>query len=306
MHLIPKLTTFSLLLFCSIVIAQNTYQPDTTGYVNFNLGNTTLPHTEFQPVFLYGCNTNITINNKFWYQPNGLKWDQDNQVISGIPFGHQKDNNGEEFYVSKYYIASPPVIKKGTQGINDPSTLYDIGLVIPDKFNLEGEKPMQIVHLDYNTLKLMHIRYIPIEFDASFEELGVDFVPFKVECNDFPWIAANQVTDAKGASGIGALSRSATTNKDSLFLPYYYPKNAIVNTTPETKKYLDCKVTILNDILFHYEVFFLIDGVKHTSINLKDYTKKKQNQTITLYSEYRKELPCGCTEPKVQDPYKKY
>jgi len=291
-----KITVFSLLLFffSSIVVAQNTkLTEEATGYVNFSLGKTTLPHAKTQNLSLFGCNTNITMDSKYWNGPDGFQWEKANQVLSDIPFGYKKDTvTGGLYYVSKYYIASPPVFKEGGQ--NDPTTLYDIGIVTPDQFTLEGKKPVQMVYMDYNVLEPMYIKYIDIEFDSSFDKLGVDFVPFQVECSDFPWRDISGINGAQGASGIGSFTKDST-NIGRLFLPYYY------NTDSEGKKptvivpkYLDCEVTLLNDILFHYEVFFMVNGKQYTTINLKDH----QNEKISFHAVYREELPSGCTKSK--------
>ncbi|KGL64238.1 hypothetical protein [Polaribacter sp. Hel1_85] len=289
MQLSIKFIIFSIFIFFfnSKSISQNTYQPKVTGYVNFNLGNSTLNHNEHQFITLFGCNTVLSINSKFWKgSKKGFEWNKKNQVLSGIPFGYQKDYiTNKPFYISKYYIASPPVFKGGKPATKKPNTIYDIGLVTPDKFILKGEKPAQMVYLDYSLLKPMFIKYIKVKLDASFEDLKVDYIPFKVECNDFPWINTKDMKDAKGASGIGVLNRNPS-NTNQLFLPYYYEN--------ETKKYLNCEVTILNDILFHREIFFMINGVKHKSINLKEYHKYNQGDEITLHAKYKEELPCGC------------
>jgi len=301
-----KLVVFSLSLFffSSTVIAQQK-----TGYVNFNLGETTLKTKKNHPITLYGCNTSITTNSKYWKGPKSFKWNKANQIISGIPFGYQKDSkNGEPYHISKYYIASPPLIKlaNANDSINNPNTLYDIGIITPDEFVFNGEKPVQMVYLDYNILKTMHIKYLKVEMGHSFERLDIDLIPFKVECNNFPWIDKKgiDITDAKGASGIGEIKRDST-NISRLFLPYYYENDTNSSQKPEnSKKYVNCKVTILNDILFHHEIFFMVDGKKRKSINLKDYYYNHGDRTITLHAEYRKELPSGCRKPDSKYSYK--
>jgi hypothetical protein len=294
--------TLSLLFLYSGSIAQKLDQPDTTGYVNFNMGDATLPHGKYHQISLYGCNTSITVNSKY---PHGYTWNQPNQVLSGVPSGLQIDAVIKEpYYVSKYYIASPPVFKKNANGIIDTNTIYDIGIITPDEFVFNGEKPVQRVYLDYDILEPVYIKYINAAFDESFDSLGINLVPFKVECANFPWIDEYGITGGKGASGIGALNKA--TNIDKLFLPYRYVKHSSgAEPTDSTKQYLDCQVTILNDILFHHEIFFVIDGVRHQSINLKDYSDKKKSFEIKLHCIPRTELPCGCIEPKKQSPYEK-
>lgn len=274
--------------------AQNTYRPGATGYLNFNLEKNSQKDTSRQTLSVFGCNTSITVNSKFWHGPKSFEWNKPNQVLSGIPFGHQTDSvTKEPFYISKYYIASPPVFH--ASGIKDTNTLYDIGLVTPDEFELRGDKPAQLVYLNYDVLQPMYIEYFPLTFDTSFQRLGVSLVPFKVECKDFPWSDSSRVPAARGASGIGAIDRKSGDTA-RLFLPYYYahdPKEG--KRSPGKKKYLDCEVNILNDILFHYEVYFKVNGKKYSSINLKDF--QGQHPTILLCCEYREKLPCGCIGP---------
>ncbi len=295
----------SLILLYSGAIAQNTYTADSTGYVNFNLGNSTQAHSEYHSIALFGCNTILNVSSKFWNGPKGFKWNKANQILSGLPFGQQIDSLTQDtFYVSKYYIASPPVFKKSPHVLSDSNTVYDIGIVTPDEFVFKGEKPVQRVYLDYNVLKPMYIKYIPVEFDSSFDGTGVDFLPFKVECKDFPWLNAHGLTNGLGASGIGALKRDSTDSTE-LFLPYYYVKNSTGLPGPDsTKKYLDCEVSILNDVLFHYEVSFVVNGVHRKSINLKDYNSENGSPPISLHYSPLEKLPCGCLEPKPQSMHK--
>ena len=290
-----------LLMCCSILaskmaLAQIIYTPQNAGYINFNLGKSTLAHTKYQEVSLFGCNTSIVL--KETALKKGLEWDTKNQVLAGIPQGYQVDSKtGETYYVSKYYIASPPVFKNTKGALSNPNTIYDIGIVTPDEFVFNGEKPVQAVYMDYNILKPMHIDYISVMYDSTFNNLGVSFVPFKVECKDFPWLNLEGIENAKGASGIGSITKPKTGDS-KLFLPYYFSEN---NT--QVRNYLDCDVTILNDILFHYEVFFIVEGKRYSTINLKTYHEKFGNAKLKLGCEYRAELPCGCLPPEYKKPY---
>jgi len=286
------LTFLIVYIFCfSISIhSQNNYIPSKTGYINFTLNSNSLKKNSSQAIHLYGCNTSFTIDsaavfnpeNKF-YKKQALHWNTKNQVVNNIPFGHQKDTiNGKDFYVSKYYIASPPVVNKS-------AGIFDIGLITPDEFTFKGDKPSQMVYLDYNILKKMKIEYFPINYSKSFDKLNINLVPFKVECKDFPWTNKKNIKNAKGASGIGALNRKK--NIDSLFLPYYFDKK-------KNKKILDCKVTILNDILLDHKILFVHpDGKKSETINLKDYYNSNYKSTkIKLKAFKRRKQPCGCVE----------
>ena len=291
------------LLYANLLLGQNTYEPKQTGFINFNLGRSTFKHKTQQSLSLIGCNTNITLDSKLWKgSKKGLVWGKENQIVPGIPSGAQVDSiTGETFYVSKYYMASPPVVSQHKSFANDPSAVFDIGIVTPHRFTFEGDKPVQDVYMKYNILKPVHIEFFEVNYDASFDELGVDFIPFNVQCNDFPWLDTKSIKKAKGASGIGSVTKSKSS-KSGFFLPYYYktPKD----TT--TKTFLDCEVTLLNDVLYHYEVFFMIDGIKLDSptLNLKEYYELFGNIPITLCCEYREELPCGCQPNEVQNPYR--
>lgn len=287
-----KLTTCFLFpfLFCSTTHAQNASPQGNTGFINFNFGAATPSFSlgVYQKLSIFGCNTVIT-DSILTKPPRKSKDRSPNQVLSGVPSGWQVDNNTKErYYVSKYYIASPPLMK-----IVKSDTLYDLGIVTPDEFELIGDKPVQLVYMDYNVLKPLYIEYLPIEFDDSFKNFDSATVPFQVECKGFSWLDTNGLSGVKGASGIGYLKNNSK-HKGKLFLPYYYKEGKSANDS--VKVYLDCQVTILNDILFHQEMFFKIGETLFTSINLKDY--KDGKQTLKFSREYKKELPCGCKEPE--------
>jgi hypothetical protein len=285
-----KLTTFLLFpfLFYSNAHGQTTYPQGNKGFLSFNFGTTTFPPNKYQKVSIFGCNTILT-DSVLTQNPHNSKGRNPNQVLSGVPCGWQIDQGTKEsYYVSKYYIASPPIVKK-LMG----DTLYDLGIVTPDEFDLIGDKPVQLVYMDYNVLKPLYIEYLPIEFDASFKNFDTATVPFQVECKGFPWLDTNGLQGAKGASGIGYLKNNVM-HTGRLFLPYYYKEGK--STNDSVKVYLDCQVTILNDILFHQEVFFKIDDTLFSSINLKDY--KDRRQKLKFSRKYKKELPCGCKEPE--------
>ena len=117
--------------------------PKIPGYVNFNLGESTLPNKDAHTITLFGCNTSVTANSNYWNGPKTFQWKKSNQILSGVPFGDHKDTaTGKPYYVSKYYIASPPVFKFKDSVVS----LYDIGLVTPDEFTFDGESPTQMVY----------------------------------------------------------------------------------------------------------------------------------------------------------------
>ena len=166
------LLRFLFLMCFTQVLAQKDCKPAQTGYINFNVLSNSQGSKTLQTLSLYGCNTSITKGDSaYWRGSKGLVWDSLNQVLAGIPYGCQTNTiNNTLYYVSKYYIASPPVFDMATA--NNPATLYDIGLVTPDEFVLNGVKPAQLVYLNYDVLKQMYIKYFAVKFDESFKKLG--------------------------------------------------------------------------------------------------------------------------------------
>lgn len=277
--------------------------PKIPAYVNFNLGKSTLSSKEPHTITLFGCNTNVIAKGENWNGPDTFKWETSNQVLSGIPYGNQVDaKTGKPYYVSKYYIASPPVLKFDKTGKMDSNTLYDIGLVTPDEFAFGEKSPVQMAYLDYSILKPMHVDYIDIKFDKSFDSLNVGYVPFRVECDDFPWIDTEKVKGGKGGSGIGSLEKG-NPHADRLFLPYYY-----IDKTNNDRKYLDTKVTILNDILLNYKIKFIVGKDSLDTINLKEFyfNPKKTDSLLRVIAIPRADTdtPCGCLKSKKESgPY---
>jgi hypothetical protein len=204
---------FSLLTINNEAFAQNNYTPDSTGSINFNLGNSTLrqPKHQTQTLSLFSCNTSLTVNSKLWKGPKkGFEWQKKNQILKGIPFGYQTDTKTKDsFYISTYYIASPPLFQKGPHGGPIPNSKYDIGIVTPNEFNFTGDNPKK-VDMNYNLLEPVYIEYIDVVYGSSFDKLGVSFIPFKVEANNFPWIETPTTIDSLGATGIGAVYKDST------------------------------------------------------------------------------------------------
>jgi hypothetical protein len=272
--------------------------PKKPGYVSFTLGGTTLPNNDAHTITLFGCNTALIKDSANWHGPKTFQWRKSNQVLSGVPFGVQTDTaNNQDFYINKYYVASPPVFGKIKEDGKD-STLYDIGLVVPDQFIFDGESPVQNIFLDYNILEPSFIHYIPIDFDASIDSLGVGYIPFKVECSNYPWIDTDRIKDGKGASGIGSLKQH--THSTQLFLPYLEEDGV--------ETILNCDVTLLNDIMLYHEIKFIIDGTPQSQVDLKNYHKKygKKPILIKAFRRPKDSIPSGCVKPiAIDGPYGK-
>lgn len=297
-----KLIALSLSIFLFYSCHHKTQKkeyPKIPGYVNFSLGKNTLANKKTHSITLFGCNTSVIAKGKNWNGPNSFQWETSNQVLSGIPYGDQIDSiTGKPYYISKYYIASPPVIKFDKTGNMNSNTLYDIGLVTPDEFSYDGKAPVQMVYLDYSILKPMHVDYIAIKFDKSFDSLNVGYVPFRVECDDLPWIDTKHIKNAKGGSGIGSLKKG-DLHAEQLFLPYYF-----LDKSNNDKKYLDTKVTLLNDVLLNYKIKFIMGKDSLETINLKDfYFNPNKTDSLRVIAVKRTDIPSGCVKPKSKGSY---
>ena len=263
------------------------------GYVNFNLKPAPVYWAPQHELSLYGCQTEVTTRE--WYRDgqNNLVWGEDDQVLPEVPYGYQEDEFGNTYYVSKYYMASPPVFAYDGKDPNAPAV---IGLVIPDRFTFFGQKPVQIVNLDYSILEPVYLSYVSANYGyddgvhPSCDSLGLDLVPLNMACTDFPWLlksATPTILDAKGASGIARLRNEPDQNR--VFLAHTAPDSG----------YLDCDITILDDILLYHEVFFVTEEGLSKSLSLTDFylNEAANGQQIQLACRTRSEPPAGCQPP---------
>lgn len=291
MHLLAKQSLYLItLLLVSLPLAAQEVplQPPSAGYVNFNLEPSPIGSDKRQEVSLYGCNTHITTTATI----GDLRWDTDNQVLPDVPHGYQQKGD-QIYYVSKYYMASPPVFLAPPSDAKKPVI---IGLVVPDRFTFYGEKPVQIVHLDYNILKPVFLSYVNVDYDyeegeyPSCASQGVDLVPLNIQCADFAWLNTEEaplLREARGASGIAYIKNDSINSR--IFLPHYEPGAG----------YLNCEITVLDDILPNHEVFFLTEDGPRKQLNLTEfYLKHPLNEEVRLVCKARETLPEGCVEPK--------
>lgn len=272
--IIQTLFVFSSFLLITIANAAN------TGVVSFNLGQSPVSDSPVQPVTLYGCNKTVNTD---------LFWDAENQVVGNLPYGWHQSESGKRYYVSQYYMASPPVFRKELKSDSTKKPPY-IGLVTPDTFVFKGEKPAQIVYFDYRILEPTYLTYVPVDYRYKNENgdsctsLGVDLIPINTQCENFPWR-----NGSLGAAGIGDI----TEKSHRIFLPL----------KGEEEKALQCKATVLDDILLDHEVYFSGEGgEKKKTISLTDYHNR--NNTIKLMCFRRPEnvKPSGCLPPEQGGP----
>lgn len=281
------LSTFILLLSLNTQ-AQGILPIETNGgYLNFNLLEVPDSSLDRQEVSLYGCNTSISTRQLVWDNKKNLVRGVKDQVFPQIPYGYREEA-GKSYYISKYYIASPPVMPKQKGYLP-----VDIGLVTPDNFTLFGEKPVQLVYLDYTILKPVYLNYVNANYGyddgvhPTCDSLGLNLLPINIQCDDFDWknkVETPIIFNAKGASGVARMLNEENQNR--LFLP---SKNAHTD-------YLNCTITILDDILLNHEVFFVKNDSLLKTISLTDYYTDSTmvGTDIQLSCRVRTELPAGC------------
>lgn len=275
-------------VFCNSLTAQE-FQTATSGFVSFNLGTSPVQPAQTQELSLFGCNTQISTRGL--QNSDGspmLTWNKDHQVMK-IPYG-KASQNSKPYFVSKYYMASPPVMEILK---NPTDTIANIGLVIPDRFTFFGEVPVQKVYLDYEILNKVYLNFIDLSYDIpndsgkTCRSLGVDLIPLNIQCMDFPWDTVHSIFGGKGASGIGRLRIDSS-------------QKVFLLSKAKDKDFLNCSITILDDILLNHEVFIKhSDGTESKSLNLTEfYTESDKKGVIPLVCYSRTELPEGCKEPK--------
>lgn len=261
------------LFLCLILLGIFTapvYAKTQTGTINFNLNRSPVAHAPMQPVTLYGCN-NTAISTE-------LFWNSQNQVLTNIPYGKYKSKSGKTYTVAKYYVVSPAVARS----FSDKRNPY-VGLVIPDHFTFRGERPAQIVNMDYRVFKPTYLHYIPIDFHyahngKSCASQHVNSVLINIHCKDFPWL-----NGAYGGKGIGIMTNSKNPNT---FLPML----------EKNKHPLQCTATIVDDIMLNTKAYFALENGKTMTrtINLTKLYKKSGSIKLICIPRAPTDIPAGC------------
>lgn len=266
-------TVILLLLVSNAVSITPSCNAATTGLVNFNLGESPVSDSPIQAVTLYGCNEVIH---------SDLFWETDNQIIGNIPYGWRESESDKPYYISKYYIASPPVFRKESAPDAMRQRPY-IGLVTPDNFIFNGNKPARIVYFDYRILQPTYLTHVAVDYDGenndglSCKDLGVDGIPVNTQCEDFPWR-----NGAEGAAGIGEV----TAQNNRIFLPL----------AGEQKTPLQCKVSILDDIILEHDIYFVTsDGKKTKTTDLTLHHNDGKAIKLICYQRPAGNRPPGCS-----------
>jgi hypothetical protein len=116
---------------------------------------------------------------------------------------------------------------------------------------------------------------------VSCREQHVEAIPINTECSDFPWR-----NGALGASGVGQL----TADGGGAFVP----------SQKEKEEFLQCSVTLLDDVVLDAEVFFALGdaGDRRTkSLNLTELLKSGGSMNLICVPRAPDDVPAGCRPP---------
>ncbi len=268
------LFTISLSMLSGCQTAQITFTGITpTKYIN-----------DSQPLTIYACN-NTTIKSS-------MRWKK--RVVRKIPYGWQT-KNGKRFYLSKYYIASPPV--PNSFAVGKPLTL---GVLSIDSFSILNAGENVNVFMDYKKLKPIELKDIAVNYSANADgedsclDKNVNEVPINIRCPSFEYTNNQGIGLGKG---IALLSRitdgKKLTHLGKLFIP----------TNIQTKHPLEkCTVEILNDIILDQEVFFETNSGPKEKIDLTEayhaYNNNDQEVYLSCRTREEGEIPTGCLPSK--------
>ena len=239
-----------------------------------------------QPVELYACN-NTSISYK-------VDWGSDNPIK--IPFGPQAKDD-REFFISKYYIASPPLPNKFVA-----KAPLILGVLSEDHFTLKKPNQQVNIFMDYQLLKPIQLAFVPVNYISNKNEIpycleqNINKIPINIRCPAFKYTTYGKETTGKSiglGKGIGQLARinkaGQLTAEGQLFIPIDI----------KTKKALEhCTVEIVNDIILEHQIYFGTAESHKQKIDLTQAYQayKKSGKPVTLYCKARpeNEPAAGC------------
>ncbi len=231
--------------------------------------------SQTQPVTIYACN-DTTVHHK-------ISWNGKNRV--SVPYG-QRIEDGKRFFISKYYVASPPL--PNSFAADEPLIL---GVLSEDHFVMAKPEQNVDVFMNYTLLKPIELGFLSVDYAgvdndndlANCVDQGVNFVPINIRCPSFEY------TDGKAAGlgkGIAQLARKSDdgglTDKGQLFIPLNL----------DTKLPLEgCTVEILNDIILDHQVYFGTSQEHAQTLDLTYAYKAFLNgqEPVRLYCKTRPE-----------------
>lgn len=256
---------FILSIFSTLPIYAAT---QSSAVINFDLGRSPIANSTMQPVTLFGCNNTVAKTKLFW----GVQ----NQTMTHIPYGNFKSQSGKPYTISKYYIVSPEVAYAQSD-----KPVY-IGLVTPDRIIFHGKNPARIVNLDYRILRPVYLQNVPVNFNYQYHgkscaDQGMTSIPINTHCGNFPWN-----NGALGASGIGLLS-------------VHPASTAFLLMRKKNKDPLQCRVTLLDDVVLDHEVFFATKNGKSKTINLTRLYNESKPMNLICIPRKLADTPAGCS-----------
>ena len=237
-----------------------------------------------QPLTMYACN-DTTISHS-------IEWGKNNPKT--IPFGPQ--NKGDEiFFISKYYIASPPL---PNQFVADAPLI--LGVLSEDHFTLNNANQKVDIFMDYQLLKAIQLGFIPVNYASNEAMMSgeanlsycmkeqINKIPINIRCPEFNYTEYGKKTTGKAnglGKGIAQLARvknkvGGLTTKGQLFIPL----------DVQTKEVLkECTVEILNDIILEHQIYFGTAEKYHEKIDLTQayQTYKYSGEPVSLYCKAR-------------------
>jgi len=274
------LKTISISIVCAILVSCTSARITFTGDAPEKYKNDT------QPLSIYACN-NTTISHS-------IKWGKKNH--KKIPFGHHR-KDGKEYFISKYYIASPPLPNKFVA--KEPLIL---GVLSEDHFALENAKQNVNIFMNYRKLKPIHLAFIPVSYTnhetGSLDciEQNINKIPINIRCPEFEYTDHEKKITGKSTGlgkGIGQLKRTEQggilLTEGDLFIP--------IDIT--TKKALqNCTVEIVNDIMLEHQIYFGTAEKHDQKIDLtgayETYQLTKEPMSLYCKARPENEPATGC------------
>ncbi|WP_395375946.1 hypothetical protein [Marinicella sp. W31] len=235
--------------------------------------------TNKQPLEMYACNNTSIVHNIAWGEKNPKT----------IPYGRQV-KDGKEYFISKYYIASPPLPNKFVS--KEPLIL---GVLSKDHFTLDRADQNVDIFMDYQLLKPIHLAFLPVVYTRNESEAeyclekNIHKIPINIRCPEFNYTQYGKEKTGKSiglGKGIGQLKMKSQAGElvaeGDLFIPI----------DKDTKKALEnCTVEIVNDIILDHQIYFGSAQNHHQKINLTQAYKayKLNEEHVTLYCKARPE-----------------
>lgn len=274
-----KLLTISVLILTVFTI--NLSNADESAFVTFTGEAPAKYEQSKQPLTLYACNnTQIDLH---------MEWNKENR--NKVPYGFQT-KDGKDFFISKYYIASPPLPNSFSAG--KPLIL---GVLSEDHFPLFEPEMNVNVFMNYKLLKPIQLGFLSVNYSNGGSGIdncidqNINTIPINIRCPSFEYTKDDKIGLGKGIAQLSRVKNSngQLTDEGQLFIPLNI----------ETKKALEhCTVEILNDIIAEHQVYFGSADHYQEKLDLTHAYEayKRQGKHVNLYCRARpeEEPATGC------------